>query len=233
MRRNSGDLLNRLRSITVVRDLLTAWAISSVIDGLFVVLYLLLLLKLNLLIGLVAVVLAVIHGLGLSLLRARIRRLSQEYVQAQAVSQSVLFEVMSGLITMYSSGATATARAWSQHAVNREQDAALRRGRASAVIDGLNGGLRTFGPLAVLGVGGVQVLDGSLALSTAIAASTIAVGVFEPLAALVQAAVTLQTIPGHLERLDDLLELPVHERVAPSVPITDPPTITLRDVDFR
>ena len=54
-----------------------------------------------------------------------------------------------------------------------EINAALARGRLSATVDSLMGGVRLASPLAILAVGGAQVLAGQLSLGTMLALSAL------------------------------------------------------------
>ena len=72
--------------------------------------------------------------------------------------------------------------------------------------------LFAFGVVAVLGVGGLRVLDGTLTIGGLVAFQSLAQNFAAPLNGLVQFGANLQTIRGDLTRLDDVLQYAPDER---------------------
>jgi ATP-binding cassette subfamily B protein len=87
-----------------------------------------------------------------------------------------------------------------------EINASLARGRLRATVDSLIGGLRMASPVAILAVGGAQVLAGQLSLGTMLALSALAAGFLEPLAVLVSTAFQVQLLGSYMARINDVLD---------------------------
>jgi ABC-type bacteriocin/lantibiotic exporter with double-glycine peptidase domain len=96
LKRSSGDLMMRLRSNATVHELLTAGALAAVLDGAFILLYLVLLLVINLPIGLLVVGLGALEVMVLLLSRKRNRQLMAESLETEARSQSYVYQMLAG-----------------------------------------------------------------------------------------------------------------------------------------
>jgi ABC-type bacteriocin/lantibiotic exporter with double-glycine peptidase domain len=234
LRRSPGDMMMRLRSNAVVRELLTTGALSAVLDGLFVFLYLALLLTLSLPLGLLVAGLGVLQIGVLLAARRQTQRLMAEGLQAEARSQAYAFQLFSGMGTIKASGAEGRAVERFANLFVDELGVSLARGRLSAVVEAVMGGLRTASPIAVLLLGGVEVLNGSISLGAALAINALAAGFLEPLSTLVTTGLSLQLLGSYLERLNDVLDSPAEqegEDVRPAPRLTG--AIEARDLRFR
>lgn len=232
--RSAGDLLTRLNSNAMVRQILTASALSGVLDGLLVTLYLALLALTHR--GLAAVVV----GLGAAqvtvyvLTRRRHRDLMSSELRVQAASRGYQVQMLAGIETLKAMGAERrSVERWTDLFVD-ELNAVLARGRLSALSDSLLASLGVSAPFVVLAYGAVLVLRGELTLGTMLAASALATGFLAPLGALVATGFQLQLLGSYGERIDDVLETPKEEdaaAVAPAPRLSG--RITLDEVGFR
>ena len=233
-RRSAGDLMMRLSSNTTIREILTSSALSGILDGVLVSLYLLLLFVTHAGMGLLVLFLGLLR-VGLFLLtRRRYRDLMSASLQAQATSRGYQVQMLSGIETLKAMGAELRATEhWSNLFVD-ELNVSIARGRLSAVFDSLLGALGTASTFTILIFGGFQVLAGELTLGTMLALSALATGFLGPLSALVSTAVQLQLLGSYLERINDVLETPreqERERVARAGTLRG--RITVEDVSFR
>ena len=99
--------------------------------------------------------------------------------------------------------------------------------------------LSALGRVAVLGVGGLLVLDGTLSLGGLVAFLTLTDSFLAPVNRLVSFGAGLQTVRGDLARLDDVLGYEADERAATALrgPPRDPPPparglVTFANVTF-
>ena len=204
--RSAGDLLMRLNSHTTIREILTSNALSSVLDGLLVILYLALLLIGDWRLGLLVLGLGILRVTLFLLVRKKQRDLMSESLQAQATSRGYQVEMLSGIETLKAVGAEQRAvEHWSNLFVD-ELNVSLARGRLNAIFDSLLTALGVASPLAVLVFGGYLVLEGGLSLGTMLAMSALATGFLAPLSTLVQTAVQLQLMGSYLDRINDVME---------------------------
>lgn len=232
--RSAGDLIMRMSSNATVREILTSGALSAVLDGTLVTLYLVLLFAAHWGLGLLVL------GLGLArvglflLTRHRQRELMSRSLQAEARSQSFQVNMLAGIETLKAAGAEhRSVDQWS-HLFVDVLNVSLDRGRLTALVDAALAALATGSPLVVLVFGALQVLQGDLTLGTMLALNALAAGFLTPLSQLVQTAFQLQLLGSYLDRIDDVLETPREQdrsKVAPSGRLKG--GIRLEGVSFR
>ena len=208
LRRSAGDLMMRLRSNTVVREILTTGALSAMLDGALVTGYLVLLVIFSPQLGVLVAGLGAAQVAVLLASRGRNQRLTAEGLQAEAKTQAYAYQIFSGVQTLKTSGAEDRAiEAWSNLFVD-ELNVTVRRGRLAAGVEAALAALRMGSPLAVLSVGALLVLNGQLSLGELLALAALAAGFLEPLAALVATVSQLQLLGSYLDRIDDVLDTP-------------------------
>jgi ABC-type bacteriocin/lantibiotic exporter with double-glycine peptidase domain len=234
LQRSAGDLMMRLNSNTTVRELLTTTAASSLLDGILVTLYLILLFAASWSFATVVLALALLQIVVLLVSRRRNQRLMTEGLQAQAKSQSYLVQLFAGIETLKAVGAESRGvEHWSNLFVN-EVNVSLARGRLNAFVESLMNALRIGSPIAILAFGTFQVLDGSLTLGTMFALSALSTGFLTPVGALITTFLQLQLLGSYMERINDVLDTPREQdksAVRPAGRLRG--RITVDDVWFR
>ena len=232
--RTTGDLLMRLSSNATIRETLTSQTLSMILDGIFVLGYLLVLLLQEPLFGSLVLLLGLLQvGLVWGTTR-QVHDLTQRDLWAQADSQSYLVEALNGIQTLKACGAEDRAFDYWSNLFFKELNVSLQRNHLAAIVDTAMLSLRTFSPLVLLWVGAQYVLSGTMSLGTMLALSAIAAAFLMPLSSLVSNAQRLQLVGAHLERLSDVWAAePEQEfqagQMAP--PLTG--QIELKQVSFR
>jgi ABC-type bacteriocin/lantibiotic exporter with double-glycine peptidase domain/DNA-binding CsgD family transcriptional regulator len=212
LKRSAGDLAMRLRSNATVREILTTGALSALLDGALACLYLVILIVLSTEMGLLVLGLGVLQVGVLVLARRRNQRLMAESLHVQARSQSYVYELLAGIEDLKAAGAERRATAhWSNLFVD-EINVSLARGRLEALTESVVSGLRVGSPLAVLAVGGAQVLNGDLSLGKMLALAALGAGFLEPLSTLVTTGLQLQLLGSYMQRINDVLEAPKEQQ---------------------
>lgn len=203
--RTSGDLLMRLSSNIVIRDLLTTQTIGAVMDGLLVITFLTVLLLHAPVYGMVTLGIGVFQVLLLLASTARMHDLAQRHLTTQAESQSYLVEALAGVDLVKATGAEEQViERWSKlH--HKALGVSLDKQQFSALIQTLLNGLQVAAPLVLLLLGVQQVMNGELSLGEMLALNALAIGFLAPLDTLVGSAQQLQTVGAHLTRLADVL----------------------------
>lgn len=234
LQRSAGDLMARLNSNITVREILTTGAISTVLDGALVSLYLILIFAQSVSMGLVVVGLAVLQVAILGFTHRPMQRIMAETLQAQARSQGYLAQMITGIETLKAVGAEArSVEQWSNLFVD-EINATIERGRLSAVIESLTTALRIASPLVVLTVGALSVLNGDLSLGTMLALSALGTGFLTPLSSLIVTGTQLQLLGSYMERINDVLDTAPEQDASAVEPAGKlHGEIELRDVTFR
>jgi ATP-binding cassette, subfamily B, bacterial len=233
-KRHSGDLIMRMNSNSVVREILTSGALSGLLDGSLVGVYLALLLVTRWQLGVIVVGFALLQIFVLVVTRRRLRDLASESLEAQARAQTSQVELLNGIETLKAMGCERRAQEQWTNAFVDVLNVSLRRGRLEAVIDTLQSALRLAAPLAVLGYGGMLVLSGQLSLGTMMALSAIATGFLAPLATLLGTAKQFQLLDSYFERIDDVLGTAPEQDLRTVQPVHKlAGRITLEKVSFR
>jgi ABC-type bacteriocin/lantibiotic exporter with double-glycine peptidase domain len=232
--RGSGDLLMRLGSNTVIRGILTTQTLSIVLDGGLVLVYLAILLAWDPVFGLLALLLGAAQAALLLGTAGRQLRMSQEYLAAEALSQSYLIEALTGIATLKASGGEQRALNHWSNLFFKELNILMRRGALEAIVDTVMTGLRFLSPLVLLWVGAYQVLQGQVSLGTMLALNALALAFLSPLSSLISSAEQLQMASAYLDRIAEVLRTAPEQDFAQT---PDAPRLTgrieLRQVSFR
>lgn len=206
--RSAGDLMMRLNSNATIREILTSGALSAVLDGLLVSLYLILLFTASARMALLVLLLGATRVVLFLVVRKKHRELMSQSLHQQARSQSYQVQMLAGIETLKATGAEHRAvEHWSNLFVD-VLNVSLDRGRLDAWVQSLLGALAVASPLAVLLYGGHLVLAGELSLGVMLAVNALAAGFLQPLSKLVGTAFDLQRMGSYLDRIEDVLETP-------------------------
>lgn len=232
--RPSGDLLMRLSSNSVIREVLTSQTLSVLLDGSLVVVYLIIILTQSPVFGLIVFAVALLQVALLIATTGRVHQLTQRDLVAQAQSQSYLVEALSRMETLKASGAEDRAFDHWSNLFQNQLNISLQRSRLSVLIDTGMTTLRAFSPILLLWAGAYQVMNGTMTLGTMLGLSALAASFLSPLSALVSNGQRLQLVGSHLERISDVLESEPEQN---EKTVLDAPTLSgkieLREVNFR
>jgi len=204
--RSAGDLMNRLNSNTTVREMLTSGALSTILDGSLVLLYLGVLLAGSPRMGALVACLALLQGLVFIFARQRQTELMAKNLEVSASAQNYQVELFSGIQTLKALGLEDRAvQHWSNLYVD-VLNVSLERGRLEALTESITSTLRMASPLVVLGAGALLVMEGQLTLGEMLALNALAAGFLLPVSNLVSTAFQLQLVRSYMARVDDVLE---------------------------
>jgi ABC-type bacteriocin/lantibiotic exporter with double-glycine peptidase domain len=233
LRRSAGDLMMRLQSNTMVRDILATGTLSAVLDGSFASLYLILLFVVSPVLAGVVLVLALLQITVLVLAWRRNQRLMSGSLQAQADTQSYAYELLAGIETLKASGAEHRAAEHWGGLFTDQVNIDLTRGRLTAAVDSAMSTLQLAAPLVILLVGTFQVLAGHMSLGTMLSVAALGAGFLGPLASMVSSCLQLQLLTSYMQRINDVLDTPQEqhgEQVRPAPRLSG--QIRAADVSF-
>src|SRR5581483_7662416 len=232
--RLSGDLLARVNSNTVIRDILSSQLVSAVLDGSLVSIYLFILLLQSPLFGVLAFAIGLLQILILLITTRPIRALAQRDLAAQGKAQGYMNEALAGIATLKSAGAEARALTRWTNLFFDQLNISVRRNYLSSLLETTMGTLRSFAPLALLWVGTMQVLNGSMSVGTMLALNSLATAFLTPLASVVSNGQKLQLVRAHFERIADVIGTEPEQNLQN---VQQPPelrgNIELKNVSFR
>lgn len=235
--RSSGDLMLRMNSHVQIRNALTSTAFSAVLDGLFVLSYLVLMLLTDLVLTGLVVLLGVLRIAVFFITRVRQRDLVTKSIQRQADARSYQVRMLSGMEALKSMGAERqVARKWTDLFVH-ELNVGIEQNRLNAAVGAVNGALSSFGMILVLVVGAQRVLDGHLSLGIMLAMNAFAAGFLGPLSSLVGTITSIYLVGSYVDRIEDIIETePERATVSSSSAAPEAPDlgeIALEEVSFR
>jgi HlyB family type I secretion system ABC transporter len=203
--RSNGDLLARMGSNTVIRDMLSNQMISTFLDSTMVITYLVILLWQSLPFGLLTLAVGSLQVFVLLVTYRPVCELANRELASQGKSQGYMSEALTGIATIKAAGAEDRAHDRWSNLFFDQLNFSVRHGYLSAVISTIMMLLRSFAPLALLWIGAVQVLQGSLTAGSMVALNVLATSFLAPLASLVSGGQQLQLVHAHLERLADII----------------------------
>ena len=232
--RSSGDLLMRLSSNAVIREMLTSQTLSVLLDGSLVVVYLIIIVAQAPVFGLIVFAIALLQVALLIATTGRVHRLNQRDLMAQAQSQSYLVEALGRMETLKASGAEDRAFDHWSNLFQNQLNISVQRSRLSALIDTGMTTLRAFSPILLLWVGAYRVMNGTMTLGTMLALNALAAAFLAPLSTLVSNGQRLQLVGSYLDRIGDVLESEPEQN---EETVLDAPALSgrieLREVSFR
>ena len=237
--RFAGDVADRITSNDRVAGLLSSDVATNGINMLTMVIYAAVMFSYDPALTLVAFAMAALNVLALRLAsRAREdgqRRLLKEYGKVAGASVNGVHMIE----TIKANGAEGEFfERWSGMHANA-LDAQRDLGLVTSLLNVVPPLLSACTTIAILGVGGLRLLDGALTVGGLVAFQLLARSFSAPLEGLVRFAADLQTIKGDLARLDDVLQHAPDARAVrgmeePPPEAPEPPRgfVTLENVSF-
>lgn len=234
LQRSTGDILTRIASNTVVRDLVSTQMVSTLLDGSLVIIYFIVLFAVSHIFGLLVLILGLIEVGILLVSSGPIRRLASRELEAAGKSQGYTAEILSGIATLKAAGAEQRAfQQWLNLYFN-QLNTSVRQDYVTSVLSSIITSLRTITPFSILWLGTYMVLHGTLDLGTMFALNSLAISFLTPLGSLATSGQQLQVVQSHLERISDILDAESEQdvlRVQPPPRLTG--RITLDAVGFQ
>jgi len=218
VRRNAGDLAMRVRTSMAVRRVLTSSAISTVFDGLLIFVYGTLLTLADAQLALLVMVLALLQVAVVFGSWRHQHHLTATALDCQAQSESELVELLDSIPTLKAAGLDSVAGERWGHTFADEVNARRRSIRFLAVCTSLSMSLQFGAPLGVLALGALQIAWRTASLGEVVGFSALAMGLFVPLANLVQTGLQVAGLGRTLSRLGDILQAEPEDRALEAVP---------------
>jgi NHLM bacteriocin system ABC transporter peptidase/ATP-binding protein len=207
--RHAGDIAYRVGINDVIARMLSSGVASNSLNLISLLFYAAIMLLYDLPLAAIGIGLSLVNVLIMRMVRSRRADLSRTLALEQGRLQSSTIGLIRTIETLKSNGLENEAFAhWTgtqAKALNAEQDLGVYSTMLEAVPT-LLGGLTVA---AVLGVGGMRVIDGAITLGTLVAFQSLMSSFSAPIAQLVQLADHLQLIKGGVERIEDVYNYPL------------------------
>jgi ATP-binding cassette, subfamily B, bacterial len=233
-RRSTGDLMMRVDSNGTVREIVTSKSLSAVIDGLFVLLYAIIIFWVNPLLGFVTVIMAGLEALVFLCARPTYHRLLAADLDKQAKAHSYMVQLLGGMETLKCAGAERLGLEKWSNLYTDHLNVTMQRARANSYVDSIRGAVAAVGPMLILTIGATSVMSGKMTVGMMMAMNSLATSLFGPLSTLVGSALELQLVRGHMDRIDDVLQTPVEQdRDTAQAPPRLRGHVTVRNLSFK
>lgn len=217
--RSAGDLLMRVRSTSVVREIVSTSAVTAILDGSLATLALVTAALVDWRSALVAAVVATLQ-VGVLLVTWRpLTSIARDGLDAQARSHGLLMELLSGVETVKLTGTEDEAsRRWANR-VSEELNLEIRRGQMHGVSRAAVVALRTAAPFAVLSYGAHRVLDDTMSLGTLFALMALTTMFLTSSAEVASTALRFSLLDSYLQRMADVFTTPRDKEGLPPLEI--------------
>ena len=207
-KRPVGELSSRISELEKIRNFLTGQAMSTILDALFSIIYIVVMFFYSAILTMVALAVIPIQiaitFIGAPLFRRQYRRTAEE----NAKTQSHLVEILSGVQTVKAQNAEVVSRWKWQDLYSNYISRTFEQTITGTVLIQLSQVLQKVSQLLVLWVGAKLVLDGYLSLGQLIAFRIISGYVTQPVLRLSTIWQNIQELKISFERLADVLETP-------------------------
>ena len=207
--RRTGDTTARVREMESLRSFLTGQALLSVVDGLFIFVYIGLLLFYSVsLTGVVLLVMLLLVG-STAMFRPALRTKLEEKFDHGADSQAFLVESVTGMETVKAMALEAhMAQRWDR-LLAKYVTSAYRADHLSGIARGIGTTLQNLTTLAVLWFGARQVLSSQMTVGALIAFQMLSSRAMAPMLRISSLWQQFQQVGISLRRLGDLMNAPV------------------------
>ena len=207
-----GDLVARATSDTTLLGEVASTGLVQLFNGtIALVAAIVLMAIIDVPLLLVTLVVLVLIAGSVGVILPRIMRATERAQAAVGEMGSVLERVLGAIRTVKASGAEGREAAALDQAAGNAYAEGMRNARYQALVGTSTGLAVQVAFLAVLGVGGAQVADGSLAVGDLIAFLLYLFYISDPIAGIAQGAVQLQAGIAAVHRLEDVGTLAVEE----------------------
>ena len=224
-RRPVGELGTRIAELEKIRSFLTGQALSTVLDAVLSVLYIVVMVAYSWLLTLIALGVLPIQ-IGLTLLGAPLfRRQFREAAQENARTQSHLVEVLSGIQTVKAQNIEMISRWKWQDFYSKYIARTFEKTVTGTALNETSQVLQKLSQLLVLWVGATLVLKGEMSLGQLIAFRIISGYVTQPLLRLSSIWQSIQELKVSFERLADVVDTPQESDDADKAKIPLPPLV--------
>ena len=222
-KRPVGELGTRIAELEKIRSFLTGQALSTVLDAVLSVLYIVVMVAYSWLLTLIALGVLPIQ-IGLTLLGAPLfRRQFRESAQENARTQSHLVEVLSGIQTVKAQNIEMISRWKWQDFYSKYIARTFEKTVTGTALTETSQVLQKLSQLLVLWVGATLVLKGEMSLGQLIAFRIISGYVTQPLLRLSSIWQSIQELKVSFERLADVVDTPQESDDADKAKIPLPP----------
>lgn len=234
--RTSGDIVSRLSSNNVVRELFTSQIISTILDGTLVLVYLFILMWQAPAFGLVTLGLGLLQILLVIGTHNRAKGLLQENLVAGANVQAYQIEAIRGISSLKASGTEQNVYARWKDLFVKQLNSSISKDHFFIIIQVFKGAIQKLTPLLLLWLGAYYVFNDVMSLGLMLAINALAIAFLSPLTSLAGTVERLQEGVANLDRVMKVVNTHSEQIITDDSTLVTPKikgNIELKDVSFR
>jgi ABC-type multidrug transport system fused ATPase/permease subunit len=229
-----GDLVARATSDTTLLGEVASTGLVQLFNGAIALIGAIVLMAvIDVPLLLVTLIVLFVIAASVGVVLPRIMRATERAQQSVGEMGSVMERVLGAIRTVKASGAEQRETAALDEAAGRAYEEGMRNARYQALVGTSTGLAVQISFLAVLGVGGARVADGSLAVGDLIAFLLYLFYISDPIAGIASGAVQLQAGIAAVHRLDEVEALSVEEDDGLTAAGGDGALVRFDEVGFR
>lgn len=230
--RNCGDLIQRLISNNIIRDILIQKIIPGFMNTLLIFIIFIYMYIQSKFLACTVLVLGIIQFLVILLSKSKMKLLTQSQVMAQTELNNFLTEIIKGISTIKAMGIEMHAKnAWDE-ILRNQVNSTSKKSKFQNDIDLITNTIISFSPLFIIFVGISQVNSGSLTIGGVLAFQSLTSSFLNPINFLATIINDFTMLSVLLERINDVLDEP-QEEVAINNKKEMLGSINIKNVSFR
>lgn len=203
-----GELGSRVAELEKIRNFLTGQALTTVLDAAFSIIYILVMVFYSWLLTIIALIVVPLQ-VGITLVAAPLfRRQVRDVATQNALTQSHLVEVLTGIQTVKAQNVEMVSRWKWQNLYNKYISRTFDKTITTTIFSESTNIFQQLSQLLVLWIGAILVLRGELTLGQLIAFRIISGFVTQPLLRLSNIWQNIQELKVSFERLADIIDTP-------------------------
>lgn len=206
--RSSSDLLLRLGSNVVIRDLLTTNVLAVVFDAAFLSVYVVILIFTQYEYALAVLILAGLQCAIATLAVSPLRERAKADISAQSFVHAIGSELLQGIESVKAMGLESEVRKRWWAAIQTQLAAGFARSKTEMWVEVSLALVKSASPLVLLIMGMNSVLSNSSELGSVLALSALSGAALGPVTTIVGSLHQLQTARVHFGRIDDVMSSP-------------------------
>jgi NHLM bacteriocin system ABC transporter peptidase/ATP-binding protein len=210
--RHAGDIANRVATNEQIARLLSSGVVTNALNLTAVVFFAVAMAFYDVLLAAIGVALSLINVVALKIISQRREDLSRSLALEQGKLIGSTVSAVRSIESLKSSGLEDDAFGQWAGIQAKSLNAEQSLGASSVFLDMLPTLLSGLTVAAILGIGGLRVIEGSLTLGGLVAFQSLMASFSEPITALVNQVGSFQVIKGGLERLEDVYNYPLEKR---------------------
>ena len=204
-KRRTGELSSRISELEKIRNFLTSQALTSILDGAFSIIYILVMILYSLKLTLISIIVLPIQILITFICGPLFKKQSRNVAETNAKSQSHLLEILNGIETVKSQNYETKSKLKWQKLYERFINKNFEKNITGTIFTQSSQILQKISQLLILWFGAGMVLQGYLSLGQLIAFRIISAYVTNPLLRLSNIWQEVQELKISFERLADIV----------------------------